>query len=76
MARGFEMFGHVVALLPTVYPVTLSDVQRAKILLQEAPALSPRDAIHAGVMLNRGMAAILSYDRGFDRIRGLKRIEP
>ena len=76
LSFGFEIFEHVRILLPAVYPVTLVDIERAKSLLEDVPALSPRDAIHAAVMLNREIATILSFDRDFDRVKGLKRVEP
>lgn len=38
--------------------------------------LRPRDALHAAVMLEHGVPTILSYDRDFDAIKSIKRIEP
>jgi predicted nucleic acid-binding protein len=35
-----------------------------------------RDALHAAVCESAGLNEICSYDRDFDRIQGLKRLEP
>jgi predicted nucleic acid-binding protein len=37
--------------------------------------LSARDAVHAAVMLNRGIEWIATFDAGFDRIAGIRRFE-
>jgi len=38
--------------------------------------LEPRDALHAAVMLSNGVEKILSYDRDFDAIKEVRRVEP
>jgi len=38
--------------------------------------LSIADCYHASIALNLGSGTIVSFDRGFDRIDGLTRIEP
>jgi predicted nucleic acid-binding protein len=38
--------------------------------------LEPRDALHMAVALANGADKILSYDRDFDRIKGITRAEP
>ncbi len=39
-------------------------------------SLQARDALHAAVALHHGLDAICSFDRDFDQIQGLNRIEP
>jgi predicted nucleic acid-binding protein len=39
-------------------------------------AFAVRDAIHASVMINRGIKIIASFDKHFDCIKEIKRIEP
>jgi predicted nucleic acid-binding protein len=63
-----------VQLCPVVLPVALPDTDRARRLLAEVPGISPRDAIHAGVMLNHDIIRIASFDRGFDAIPGVTRL--
>ena len=57
-----------------VFPVEEVDVIRAKDLLVAHPALSARDALHAAVMERHGIERVLTFDRGFDAVRGVERI--
>ncbi len=70
--RVYDLF---VSLIPEVFSVTLADTDLAKRILLSTPGLSARDAVHAGVMLNRGVTSIATFDRGFDRIEGISRVE-
>ncbi len=45
-------------------------------MLDTDGTLVARDALHAAVALHHKAAAICSYDRDFDRIDGLIRVEP
>lgn len=38
--------------------------------------LEPHDALHAAVMRAQGVSTILSYDKDFDKIKSVKRMEP
>ena len=40
------------------------------------PHIMARDALHAAVVMAEGLEAICSYDRDFDRIKGLVRTVP
>jgi len=64
-----------VQLCPTVLPVSLADTDRAKALLISSAGLSARDAVHVGVMLNHEITEVASFDAGFDRVPGIKRIK-
>ena len=57
-----------------VFSYDMDDVRLARAILRQVPGIQARDAIHAAVMLNRGIARIMSHDRGFDRIPGIERI--
>lgn len=57
-----------------VLPVHLADVLRAGELLVSQPGLSSRNAVHVAVMGHHGLTTILSFDRGFDRVPGIRRI--
>lgn len=57
-----------------VFPVDLPLVERAKRLLLGTPELSARDALHLAVMEARGVERILSFDSGFDRAAGPRRV--
>lgn len=63
-----------VEVCPVVLPVTLADTDRARELLPGSAGLSVRDALHAAVMLNHAVSEIASFDEGFDRIAGIRRV--
>lgn len=70
-ASVYDLF---VQLCPTVLPVTLADTDRAKALLVGTPGTTARDAVHAAVMLNHDVEDIATFDEGFDRIPGVRRL--
>ncbi len=73
MARQvYELF---VEICPVILPVTLADTDRAMEILCATPGVSARDAIHAAVMINNGVEQIATFDRGFDVVEGIVRIE-
>ena len=78
--RRWEEGGEVYALARRIVPpvVAIADqiVDRARDLLDGDPWLGARDALHAAVVLDRGMEGVCSYDRDLDRIVGLRRMEP
>ncbi len=46
------------------------------VLARAHERLSPRDAIHAAVVLTNGLEGIVSADRAFDGVPGLVRFDP
>jgi len=70
-----EVYELFVQVCPVVLGVTLADTDRARDLLGEANGISARDAIHAAVMLNHDVEWIASFDGGFDRVPGIRRVE-
>jgi len=67
-------FAALLSVVDEVFPIELADVERARDVLLAAPQLSARDAIHAAVMERRGVSTILTFDGGFDRLPGVKRL--
>jgi predicted nucleic acid-binding protein len=63
-------------IFPEVLPVTADVLDRARGLLDVHGKLLARDALHAAVVLAEGLEAICSYDRDFDRITEIERVEP
>ena len=59
-----------------VFPVTAEVTDQARRILDGEASLTARDAVHAAVVKVYGLTSICSFDRDFDRIPGLKRIEP
>jgi hypothetical protein len=70
-ASVYDLF---VQFCPVVLPVALADTDRARVLIEERPAVSVRDALHAAVMLNHDIADIATFDQGFDAIPGIRRV--
>ncbi len=58
-----------------VHPVELEDVLEARDLVADEPRLSARDALHVAVMRRYGVRRIFSFDRGFDGVEGVDRID-
>jgi predicted nucleic acid-binding protein len=73
---GREVYALARRIVPLVVAITDQIVDRARDLLDDDPRLGARDALHAAVVLSRGMDAICSYDRDLDKIIGMQRIEP
>jgi predicted nucleic acid-binding protein len=65
-------------LVPSIYAITVAEIQTAVALYQQyAPqGVQSRDVIHVAVMLNNGLTEIISADRHFDHIAGIRRMDP
>lgn len=59
-----------------VLPIEAEAVDTARRLLDEHRDLGARDALHAAVVECFGLEALCTYDRGFDRLAGIRRAEP
>ncbi len=75
-ADGKQVYDLARQIFPTVLPITADIMDRARELLDEHDGMMARDALHAAVVLSEGLDAICSYDRDFDGIVGVRRIEP
>lgn len=63
-------------LIPNVLPVTLPDIRQARALAPRYELLPARDLLHVAVMLNNGIATIVSADRHFDQVAEIVRLDP
>lgn len=75
-ADGRRVYDLTRQIFPSVIPITAEVTDHARRLLDGATGLMARDALHAAVVLGEGLEGICSYDRDFDRIPGLRRLEP
>ena len=73
MAR--EVYDLFAAMCPVVLSVTIADTDRARDLVCSRPGVSARDAVHAAVMLNHEVEWIATFDAGFDRVSGIRRLK-
>lgn len=74
--EGRKLYDLARALFPDVLPVTGEVLDVARLILDDRPEASARDAVHAAACRVHGADALCSWDRDFDRFEGLKRVEP
>lgn len=67
-------FEVLLEIVDKVFPIEVTTVQRAKDLVAGHPALTARDALHVAVMANHGIGKILTFDRHFDGLPGVRRV--
>lgn len=70
-----EVYDTFVQICPIVLGVTLAETDLARNLLGEVDGIAARDAIHAAVMINNDLEWIASFDKGFDGVPGVRRLE-
>jgi predicted nucleic acid-binding protein len=75
-SEGRQVYDMARTIFPTVISVTAEILDRARALLDVHSQVMARDALHAAVVECHSLEAICSFDRDFDRIRGIRRIEP
>lgn len=63
----------VLGVVDDVLAIERADVIAAQRLVERVSQLSARDALHVAVMQRHGIGEILTFDRGFDAIAGLRR---
>ncbi|MEO7803123.1 MAG: type II toxin-antitoxin system VapC family toxin [Actinomycetota bacterium] len=67
-------FDAVLDVVDEVLPVHLEEVEDAKTVLLGRQGISARDALHVAVMKANQIDRIVSFDEGFDRVPGIKRL--
>ncbi len=77
-AEAVDLARDVMTVVPQILPITAADMQTAVTVFQQyAPrGMRARDAIHAAIMQNHGLAHIISSDVHFDLVAGLTRLDP
>ena len=70
-----DVYDLFVQICPVILSVTLAETDRARDLMAEVEGISARDAIHAAVMFNHEVEWIATYDEGFDRVPGIRRLK-
>ena len=74
--KGIGIVERLLSRLPNIIPITTGEITTAMRLLMETPGLSARDAIHAAVVFQHNLDGIISADRDFVRVPGLRRYDP
>ncbi|MBV9074926.1 MAG: type II toxin-antitoxin system VapC family toxin [Acidobacteria bacterium] len=67
-------FDVLLSLVDEVFAIERATAERAKQIVLAYPRVSAREAIHVAVMENHGINTLLSFDRGFETIPGLRRL--
>ncbi|MGH7564822.1 MAG: type II toxin-antitoxin system VapC family toxin [Gemmatimonadota bacterium] len=73
---GRKVYDLARRIVPIVVPITAEIVDLARSLLDRYRSLMARDVLHAAAAIVHEAEAIASYDRDFDGIREVRRIEP
>lgn len=63
-------------LFPAALTVTGPDLSAACDFIERYPGLPTRDAIHVAVMRVNGLDRIVTADRHFDGVEGIRRLDP
>ena len=74
--KGIQLVTDLLAALREVIPIGAAEIATAARLLHEYPRLLTRGAIHVAVVQLHGLEGIVSADRGFDQVPGLRRYDP
>lgn len=70
-----DVYDLFVEVCPVVVSISLAETDRARDLICSGLRLSARDAIHAAAMQNHEIEWIATFDTGFDRVPGIRRID-
>ncbi len=70
-----EAFRSLDDIVEHVFTYGMTEIRAARDLVISKPGISARDALHVAVIQSAGIARILSYDRGFDAVPGIERLE-
>jgi predicted nucleic acid-binding protein len=76
LAEGLAVYDRARLTFPEPLPITGAVTDLARELLDRYAQLSARDAVHAAAAEVYGISEICSFDRHFDGIHGLRRMEP
>lgn len=73
---GFKTVDALLRLFPNLLVIDSDVILETTRLMHKYPKLVARDAIHAAVATIYDLEGIISVDKVFDEIKGLKRFEP
>ena len=74
--QGASIARDALDLFAPVLPVTHAVMRRMPELVDGHPSLAARDLVHVATCLDEGIADIVSPDRGFDEVPGIRRLDP
>lgn len=71
--KGFDTLDDLLVLFPNPIAITREEIEAARDLMRRHAFLGARDAIHAAVVQTHDLEGIVSADKIFERIKGVKR---
>lgn len=74
-AKGFDTIDDLLVLFPNPIPIGREEIETARDLMRAYSFLGARDAIHAAVVQTHDLEGIVTADKIFDRIKGVKRLD-
>ena len=74
-AKGFDTIDDLLVLFPNPIPIGREEIETARDLMHSNSFLGARDAIHAAVVQTHDLEGIVTADKVFDRIKGVKRFD-
>lgn len=73
---ALRAFDQLVIQFPSPFPILTGTARTARDILERNPRLQARDAFHIAVVFEHRLEGIISVDRAFDQVAGLKRFDP
>jgi predicted nucleic acid-binding protein len=67
---------NVIKLIPDLLSIGAPELELAAQLLEKHETLSARDVVHIASMRLHGIRNVVSFDRHFDGVDGIRRLEP
>lgn len=74
--QGRAVYDLAKRIVPVVVPIGVEVLDLARDLLDRYTSVMARDALHAAVVIHIGASAICSFDRDFDELSEVTRVEP
>ena len=73
---GTQLARAALDLFAPVLPITHATMRRVPDLVDRHPTLAARDLVHVATCLEEGIEELISPDRGFDIVPGIRRLDP
>lgn len=73
---GLQVAREALALVPVILPVEAADIARMVEIIETAPGLPPRDALHLAVASRAGVGHIVTADRHFTGRSEVAAVDP
>lgn len=75
-AEGTALARAALDLFAPVLPITHATMRRVPDLIDRHPTLAARELVHVATCQAEGISEIVSPDRGFDSVPGIRRLDP